>query len=520
MRSPSLRQCVLVARAFVSTAITVASMAQADPITARWLAPVTGEWTEVDKWSTNPAYPNGTDADAIIDAGGSGDYVVELDAQSIELRRLLIDSPDVTFLHTGPTLRVHEGVDLTAGTYEHRFGRLDLGGGVLTIAAAASFRTVGGDVAGGRITATGGAGLVVAGLRPSTAEFFDLTLATPVTIEPSSGLDLANVVFDGATISLRGGTPQAFASLFTRSGTLLRGTGEVVFDGDNAANTFLAISNLTISTGITVRTGTQGGQIGHAGMTLNNEGTIAAQTPTTTIAMPNARIINTGNVRAANGGVVRSAGTFENSGLVFIGDGSRLIHAGPLTNTGTIDVNEALILVATPATRDAALREVEQQILSARDAFPRWTGPGITSTAARTNPLSGLAAMLNPGLATFSGEMVDENAILVKYTYNGDANLDARITSDDYFRIDSGFLAQPTNPTYAQGDFNYDEQITSDDYFLIDSAFLGQGVPLGRAILVSASVPGPGVTAATVLGIASVTLRRRRHPQPRFVGSI
>ena len=64
---------------------------------------------------------------------------------------------------------------------------------------------------------------------------------------------------------------------------------------------------------------------------------------------------------------------------------------------------------------------------------------------------------------------------MIRGSYNGDANGDGRINSDDYFRIDSGFLAQPAAPTYHQGDFNFDETINSDDYFLIDSAFLGQG---------------------------------------------
>ena len=54
----------------------------------------------------------------------------------------------------------------------------------------------------------------------------------------------------------------------------------------------------------------------------------------------------------------------------------------------------------------------------------------------------------------------------------GDANEDGRINSDDYFRIDSAFLAQPADPSYRDGDFNYDNRINSDDYFQIDSAFL------------------------------------------------
>ena len=76
--------------------------------------------------------------------------------------------------------------------------------------------------------------------------------------------------------------------------------------------------------------------------------------------------------------------------------------------------------------------------------------------------------------------------------------IDGRITSDDYFRIDSGFLAQPADPTYAQGDFNYDEQITSDDYFVIDSAFLGQGAPLAHRAPVAEAAATTGVAQPVV----------------------
>ena len=115
------------------------------------------------------------------------------------------------------------------------------------------------------------------------------------------------------------------------------------------------------------------------------------------------------------------------------------------------------------------LPAVEALLKTARDGAVRWQGPGIGTTSATPTSNTGLAP-------------VQQDAdVLVKYTYNGDVNGDGRINSDDYFRIDSGFLAQPAAPTYHQGDFNFDETINSDDYFLIDSAFLGQGAPLAAA---------------------------------------
>ena len=60
----------------------------------------------------------------------------------------------------------------------------------------------------------------------------------------------------------------------------------------------------------------------------------------------------------------------------------------------------------------------------------------------------------------------------MKYTWNGDANLDGVVNADDYFLVDGGFLTQAGG--YRNGDLNYDGVVNADDNFLIDLAFLGQ----------------------------------------------
>jgi hypothetical protein len=47
------------------------------------------------------------------------------------------------------------------------------------------------------------------------------------------------------------------------------------------------------------------------------------------------------------------------------------------------------------------------------------------------------------------------------YTYGGDANLDGKITVDDYGRID--FNVGLGTAGWYNGDFNYDGKITVDD---------------------------------------------------------
>ncbi len=108
-----------------------------------------------------------------------------------------------------------------------------------------------------------------------------------------------------------------------------------------------------------------------------------------------------------------------------------------------------------------------------------WNGAGIATTSAGGD-LTGLAVGESADIfglggtqtASFDGETVDSKAVLVKFTYTGDANLDGVINGDDYFQVDSAFPQGLHG--YFNGDFNYDGVINGDDYFLIDSNFPAQ----------------------------------------------
>jgi len=85
-----------------------------------------------------------------------------------------------------------------------------------------------------------------------------------------------------------------------------------------------------------------------------------------------------------------------------------------------------------------------------------------------------------PGSAvTTVGVGPDETgtAVLVKFTYAGDGNLDGVINADDYATIDF-YNNDPFATGYWNGDFNYDGEINADDYALIDFNNNAQGAPL------------------------------------------
>ncbi|MCY2951560.1 MAG: lamin tail domain-containing protein [Planctomycetota bacterium] len=148
------------------------------------------------------------------------------------------------------------------------------------------------------------------------------------------------------------------------------------------------------------------------------------------------------------------------------------LDGGIVLRTHTLVLGDAAILdlINNDLIVESANRaELAALIQSARNGGD-WTGPGITSTSARFDlyGITGLA--IGPA---------DAGQTLIKYTYNGDANLDGFVNADDYFHIDSGYITQAKG--YSNGDFNYDDLINADDYFLIDSAYVAQGAPLAES---------------------------------------
>ena len=115
----------------------------------------------------------------------------------------------------------------------------------------------------------------------------------------------------------------------------------------------------------------------------------------------------------------------------------------------------------------AVLQEPSDERAAA--TLAEWTALGIDE-ASNALGISGLAT------ATFGSETVDATAVLVKYTYGGDANVDGKINVDDYGRIDFNVALQTT--AWANGDFNYDGKINVDDYGIIDFNVAAQGPPL------------------------------------------
>ncbi|MCY2954850.1 MAG: PKD domain-containing protein [Planctomycetota bacterium] len=168
-----------------------------------------------------------------------------------------------------------------------------------------------------------------------------------------------------------------------------------------------------------------------------------------------------------------------------------------LHDGGTLDLGGSVLILRHG---DSDHGQAKTAVITAlvRSSLQRaWQAPGLTSSLARSGGtgLRAIAVFNNddstgqPIIHEFAGQVVDQNCILAKCTYNGDANLDGIVNADDYFLIDSGFISQKSG--WYNGDFNYDGVINADDYFLIDLAFTRQTGPLSaRTTVEAATAPG------------------------------
>lgn len=112
--------------------------------------------------------------------------------------------------------------------------------------------------------------------------------------------------------------------------------------------------------------------------------------------------------------------------------------------------------------------------------------------------------------STFAGRDVDIDAILVKMTYYGDADLNGVVGISDYLRIDRGVARGLTG--WQNGDFNHSGGVPDGaDYFLIDQTFLNQGGALAaeaKAVAASSAVSEPSPAPLPVMAVMEPDMPR------------
>jgi autotransporter-associated beta strand protein len=391
------------------------------------------------------------------------------------------------------------------------------------------------------------------------SDFGNLTVNNGmVVLNESSGVAIPHALSVANGAAVQWTLPNQLAA--TSAVTLNGATGNSLLNLNGYNDT---ISSLSFIAGGTMNTGsgvaTLGGTVAYTGASaqavINGNLNLGTTTPTFNIssssATPALRInanISGGSgigINKTGNGMLLLAGANSFTGPITVSSGSvqftttgqqaLALPAIALAGTtdgwqGKMDLQDGKYTIATTSLATLT-NQIKQGFSSGR-----WNGNGgiVSSTAANDSThLTALGAIQNNQSGTalynsahpFYGTVPDIAAILIKYTYYGDTNLDGTVNGTDYSRIDAAYLADRTNPIavtgWFNGDFNYDGLVNGSDYTLIDNAFNRQGANISAQlanpsatitdqIAGTSSVPEPA-NASGVLAIAAAMLLRWRY---------
>lgn len=193
----------------------------------------------------------------------------------------------------------------------------------------------------------------------------------------------------------------------------------------------------------------------------------------------------------------------------------------------TLDIQNNVLIIhdATPASGAAMLAQVTSELtLGINLAASGWwngngdaTGGSIRSTNAAATFATftkGVGVLKNefagsPIYTTFFGVAVGMNDVLVRYAWEGDADLSGTIDATDQFLIDNGVANSLTG--WLNGDFDYSNAIDATDQFLLDNAVTAgaDSNPPFAGASKAGVVPEPGSLALLAIGALGVLGRRR-----------
>lgn len=220
----------------------------------------------------------------------------------------------------------------------------------------------------------------------------------------------------------------------------------------------------------------------------------------------NALSDNLGNFTITNGRTFTTAGSLSNSGTIVVGPGSALKVLNALTNTGTVDLNNLLVV---DYTGTSPLGVLAAQI-----------GTRIINSSADAAHRIGFAEASELGVTSFAGLPVDSTSAILQLTFAGDSNLDLKVDVTDLGSLATNWQ---TSSVWTGGDFNYDGFVDVTDLGLLATnwqAGVSDGSPLGTTSFEQAlasvglggtNIPEPAAGALLMVLACIMPLRRRRH---------
>ena len=171
--------------------------------------------------------------------------------------------------------------------------------------------------------------------------------------------------------------------------------------------------------------------------------------------------------------------------------GAKIIRAETLTlaSTSRLNLNDGGFVL--DYTGGSPVTTVAGQLTTGY-AGGAWNGDGIQSLLASAPAAGGgvgyaeATALYPISPAVFMGETVDNSAVLIRYTLNGDTNLDGTVGIADFSSLGANYNAAGG---WSRGDFNYDSLVGIADFSQLASNY-NQSIPSAPARSAPAAVFG------------------------------
>ena len=164
-------------------------------------------------------------------------------------------------------------------------------------------------------------------------------------------------------------------------------------------------------------------------------------------------------------------------------------------HSGTLNINGNSVVVdygpsISAADRTALMNQLTAMIRSAADFDSswgglNWDGTGITSYKIDDSTMYGIAIADNAellangagyglgqavnGKALYRGQAISSHAILMRFTYAGDANQDGLVDAADSQYLNANVNGNLGRTGYLWGDYNYDGVVDSNDQAYLDT---------------------------------------------------
>ncbi len=354
---------------------------------------------------------------------------------------------------------------------------------------------------------------------------FSGTLANSGTISGRGVLSFGNGLTNASTLSLSAGVSDVFGPVTNAPGgkSIVTGNATAVFQGDV---TNLPGSEFRVSSASTV---VFFGAVSGVGEFTGPGTKIFEGTAT------DGALTGFGNTVVGPGGAV-SVTRFDERSVAVVGRlvveangtsaatsrAAALSVAGGAAPVGVLDLRNNDLVIdysgVSPLGSPGMGNSIAGWIASGY-AGGAWSGRGIVATLADGSSFGlGYAqssAVLASFPATFSGQMVDDTAVLIAYTRYGDADLNGVVNLNDFNKLAANFGR--TGALWTDGDFDYSGVVNLSDFNRLAANFGLSAGPNGPTpedwSALSAAVPEPTAVVIALGGLVPLCRRRTRRSQ-------